>query len=56
MWSAVVQGRIEQALTELEAMPEAGRAPLDGWIARAQARVDAMNAVESLAAAPENSQ
>ena len=54
--SAVVQGRIEQALTELEAMPEAGRAPLDGWIARAQARVDAMNAVESLAAAPENSQ
>ena len=37
-------------------MPETGRAPLEGWIARAQTRVDALNAVESLATTtPENS-
>jgi hypothetical protein len=54
--SALVQGRIELALTELAAMPETGRAPLEGWIARAQTRVDALNAVESLATTtPENS-
>jgi hypothetical protein len=54
--SAIVQGRVEQALTELDSLPDAARPPLDGWIARAQARVDALAAVQSLAATPENSQ
>jgi len=42
-------GRIAQALSELEAMPEAAQPAMDDWIARARTRLVALEAGSSLA-------
>lgn len=47
--AAVIDGRIDTALVELEALPEAARAPLADWIAEASRRQAAMNAADTLA-------
>ncbi|MDE9450103.1 hypothetical protein J3R80_06435 [Aliiroseovarius sp. Z3] len=47
--AALKDGRIAAALTELEAMPDAGKPALDGWIEQATARKDALEAAQALA-------
>ncbi|WP_333868164.1 hypothetical protein, partial [Leisingera aquaemixtae] len=47
--AAVAAGRIEEALTEVSALPETARAALSGWEAAANARVAAVNAAADLA-------
>ena len=46
---ALRQGRIAEALTELEALPEAAQAPLAAWRTQAQQRLDALTAGSALA-------
>jgi hypothetical protein len=48
--AALAQGRVAEAITELAAMPEAGKPALADWLALAQTRVDAEAAVAALAA------
>lgn len=48
--AALAQGRVADAITELAAMPEAGKPALADWLALAQTRVDAEAAVAALAA------
>jgi hypothetical protein len=43
---ALGEGRLADALTDLQALDPALRAPLDGWIARAEARLAALAALE----------
>ena len=50
--AAVAEGRIEAALTELSALPEAARDAMSDWIAGAQARVGAEAAVTRLQTQP----
>lgn len=47
--AALKDGRIATALTELEAMPDAGKPALQAWIADATARKDALEAGQTLA-------
>ena len=47
--AALRDGRLTDALAEIEALPEAGRAALDDWRSRAQARQDAVSAASDLA-------
>ena len=47
--AAVTEGRIDTALTELDALPDVAKAPLADWIAQAQRRQAAMNAADTLA-------
>lgn len=47
--AALQEGRLNDALAEIEMLPEAGRAELSGWVARARARLDAVAAAEKLA-------
>ncbi|MCK8484473.1 hypothetical protein MUY21_10520 [Aliiroseovarius sp. S2029] len=47
--AALKDGRIAAALSELEAMPEAGKAALSAWIADATARKDTLEAAQALA-------
>ena len=47
--AALKEGRLDVALTELEAMPDAGKPELAPWIAQATARKDALAAGEALA-------
>lgn len=48
--AALAQGRVADAITELAAMPEAGKPALADWLALAQTRADAEVAVAALAA------
>ncbi len=43
------QGALKQSLQELSALPEPGRKAMAGWIARAQTRLDALEAANRLA-------
>jgi hypothetical protein len=47
--AALREGRLSDALAELEALPESGRAAMAGWTKAAQARLDALAAAEALA-------
>ncbi|WP_091427732.1 COG4223 family protein [Aliiroseovarius sediminilitoris] len=47
--AALKDGRIAAALTELEALPDAGKPALDAWIEQAAARKDALEAAQALA-------
>ena len=47
--AAVNVGDINTALTELEALPEAGRAAMSDWLEAASARSAAQNAANALA-------
>ena len=46
--AAVKEGRISDALAELEALPEVARAELTDWTARATERADVLNAIATL--------
>lgn len=46
--AAVGEGRLQDALAELEALPEAGRAELSNWSEQAKQRLDAVSAAETL--------
>lgn len=46
--AAVGDGRLQDALAELEALPEAGRAELSDWSEQAMQRLDAVSAAEAL--------
>lgn len=46
----VRQGKLESALTEIEALPDAAKAPLDAWAADVRARMQALAAHDALAA------
>lgn len=46
--AAVKDGRVADALAELEALPEVARAELTDWTARAQARSDVLDAIATL--------
>ena len=46
--AAVKEGRISDALAELEALPEVARAELTDWTARATQRADVLNAIATL--------
>ena len=46
--AAVKEGRVADALAELEALPEVARAELTDWTARATERADVLNAIASL--------
>ncbi|WP_135502852.1 COG4223 family protein [Roseovarius aestuariivivens] len=46
--AAVREGRLADALKEIEALPEPGRAALSDWVAQANRRLDAMNAAQNL--------
>jgi len=46
--AAVRDGRLSDALTEIEALPEPAKAPLADWIADAKARQAAQDAVDTL--------
>lgn len=48
--AALRDGNLAGALTELEAMPDTGRAPLQDWTTRARLRIDAITAAADLAA------
>lgn len=48
--AAVDQGNIEDALSELDSLPDAGREAMSEWIEAAQTRVEATAAVDDLAA------
>jgi hypothetical protein len=47
--AALSDGRVADAMAELQAIPEAGKAALQEWLALAQTRVDAEAAVAALA-------
>lgn len=47
--AALRDGRLTDALAEIEALPEQGRAALSGWVARAETRQNAIAAAEELA-------
>ena len=47
--AALKDGRLDAALTELEAMPDAGKPAIEAWIAQATARNDALVAGQALA-------
>jgi hypothetical protein len=47
--AAVSAGRLNEALTELEALPDSARAALADWEAAAKARAAALSAAEALA-------
>lgn len=46
--AAVKQGRIGDALAEIETLPEEARAEMSDWLAQAHARLDALAAAEAL--------
>ncbi|MBU2992349.1 hypothetical protein Q4555_09435 [Octadecabacter sp. 1_MG-2023] len=46
--AAVKEGRVSDALAELEALPEVARADLTDWTARATERADVLNAIATL--------
>ena len=46
--AAVKQGRIADALAELEALPEVARAEMTDWTARATERAEVLNAISTL--------
>lgn len=46
--AAVRDGRLDDALTEIEALPEPAKAPLADWIADAKARQSAQDALDTL--------
>lgn len=48
--AALEQGRVADAIAELEAMPEAGKPALTDWLAQAQLRAEAEAAVAALSA------
>jgi len=48
--AALGEGRLADALAELQALPESGRAAMADWTKAAQARLDAVAAAEALAA------
>lgn len=47
--AALREGRLHDALAEIEALPEEARAELSGWAARATQRLDAIAAAQALA-------
>ncbi|WP_371170191.1 hypothetical protein [Aliiroseovarius sp. 2305UL8-7] len=47
--AALKDGRLDAVLNELDAMPEAGKPALKTWMAQAKARMDALNAGQTLA-------
>ncbi|MGK8233812.1 COG4223 family protein [Roseovarius sp. MS2] len=47
--AALAEGRLSDALTEIATLSEAARAPLDGWVAEATRRQEALAAAEALA-------
>jgi hypothetical protein len=47
--AALAEGRLSEALTEIETLPEAARAPLEAWVALATRRQEALAAAEALA-------
>ncbi|WP_297770853.1 hypothetical protein [uncultured Roseovarius sp.] len=47
--AALAEGRLGDALSEIEALPEGARAALDGWAAEATRRQEALSAAEALA-------
>ncbi|MET4127766.1 hypothetical protein ACSSV6_000223 [Roseovarius sp. MBR-38] len=49
--SALSQGRISDALAEIEALPQGARAAMADWAAEAKSRADALAAAEALSAA-----
>ncbi|GEM_PF-719856 len=51
--AAVKAGDLQTALTELQALPDAGKAAMAEWSAMAQHRLDAASAIAALAAAVE---
>ncbi|WP_137700911.1 COG4223 family protein [Marimonas lutisalis] len=48
--AAVKEGRLTDAMAELETLPEDARAEMSGWLARAEARAKAVAAAEALSA------
>lgn len=48
--AAVKEGRLTDAIAELDALPEGARAQMQTWLAQAQTRADAQAAAEALAA------
>lgn len=50
--AALAEGRLTDALAEIETLPDAARAELSPWVERARARLDAVHAAETLAAEP----
>ena len=48
--AALTQGQVDQALQELQSLPEAAQAPLSDWQAAAVLRRDAVQAIDALAA------
>ena len=48
--AALTEGRIADALAEIETLPEDARVEMSGWAAKAAARKDALSAAESLSA------
>ena len=47
--AAVAEGRLNDALAEVQTLPDPARAPLDDWIADARTRVAAQSAADALA-------
>lgn len=47
--AAVKEGRVADAIGELQSLPDTSQALMQGWTDRAQARVDALRAAETLA-------
>ncbi len=46
--AAVLDGRLDDALTEIDALPDAAKAPMSDWIADARARQSAQEALATL--------
>ena len=46
--AAVKEGRVADALAEIEALPEVARAEITEWTARAQERADVLDAIAIL--------
>ena len=46
--AAVLQGRLGEALAEIDALPDAARKEMDGWISQAETRHDAVRAAQAL--------
>ena len=49
--AALAEGRLSDALAEIEALPETARAAMADWAAQARSRADALVAAEALSAA-----
>lgn len=47
--AALAEGRLSEALSEIETLPEAARAPLEAWVAQAKRRQEALAAAAALA-------